>query len=88
MLLPFGLIEFFGIVEVPLVIAISCSFFLIEKMAIHLQDPFENKPTDTPTTTISNNIERDVKQMLKENYRQEEKHNTDLLIKSQLFYIL
>lgn len=88
MLLPFGLIEFFGIVEVPLVIAISCSFFLIEKMAIHLQDPFENKPTDTPTTTISNNIERDVKQMLKENYRQDEKHNSDLLIKSQLFYIL
>ena len=88
MLLPFGLIEFFGIVEVPLVIAISCSFFLIEKMAIHLQDPFENKPTDTPTTTISKNIERDVKQMLKENYRQDEKLNSDLLIKSQLFYIL
>nr|WP_068891614.1 bestrophin family ion channel [Pedobacter panaciterrae] len=88
LLLPFGLIEFFGIVEVPLVIAISCSFFLIEKMSIHLQDPFENKPTDTPTTTICNNIERDVKQMLKETYRQEEKLNSDLLIKSQLFYIL
>jgi putative membrane protein len=88
LLLPFGLIEFFGIVEVPLVIAIASSFFLIENMAIHLQDPFENKPTDTPTTTISRNIERDIKQMLKENYKQEEpavgaSHN-----KNKVFYIL
>ena len=29
---------------------------LIEKMAIHLQDPFENKPTDTPMTTIARSI--------------------------------
>lgn len=89
MLLPFGLIEFFGIIEVPLVIAISCSFFLIEKMAIHLQDPFENKPTDTPTTTICRTIERDLKQMLKESH----KHDEDLKEKSapktsNIFYIL
>ncbi len=72
-LLPFGLIEFFSFATIPLVLAIACSFFLIEKMSIHLQDPFENKPTDTPTTTISRTIERDIKQMLKENYRQEDK---------------
>jgi len=88
LLLPFGLIEFFGVVEVPLVIAIASSFFLIENMAIHLQDPFENKPTDTPTTTISRNIERDIKQMLNETYKQEEpaagaSHNP-----SKVFYIL
>jgi putative membrane protein len=64
MMLPFSLIEFFGVVEIPMVIAIAASFMLIEKMAIHLQDPFENKPTDTPMTTISKNIERDLKQML------------------------
>jgi ion channel-forming bestrophin family protein len=63
-LLPFGLIEYFGYIEIPLVIAIAASFMLIEKMAIHLQDPFENKPTDAPMTTISKNIERDLKQML------------------------
>jgi len=39
-------------------------FFLIEKMAIHLQDPFENKPTDTPMTAICFTIERDLKQMM------------------------
>jgi putative membrane protein len=64
MLLPFGLIEYFSYMEIPVVIAIAASFMLIEKMAIHLQDPFENKPTDTPMTTISRNIEKDLKQML------------------------
>jgi ion channel-forming bestrophin family protein len=62
-LLPFGVIEYFGLFEVPLVVAISASFLLIEKMAIHLQDPFENKPTDTPMTSIAQNIEKNLEQM-------------------------
>jgi ion channel-forming bestrophin family protein len=62
-LLPFGVIEYFGAFEVPLVVAISACFLLIEKMAIHLQDPFENKPTDTPMTTISKSIEKNLLQM-------------------------
>lgn len=88
LLLPFGLIEFFGVVEVPLVIAIASSFFLVESMAIHLQDPFENKPTDTPTTTISRNIERDIKQMLKDNYKAEEVHAGATQSKAKMYYIL
>jgi ion channel-forming bestrophin family protein len=63
-LLPFGLLDSCGFFEIPLVISIAASFMLIEKMAIHLQDPFENKPTDTPMTTISTNIEKDLKQMM------------------------
>lgn len=35
-------------------------------MAIHLQDPFENRPTDTPMTTISNAIEKNLVQMVNE----------------------
>jgi len=66
LLLPFGVIEYLGWMEIPLVIAIASSFFLIEKMAIHLQDPFENKPTDTPMTTICGTIERDLRQMLRD----------------------
>lgn len=62
-LLPFGVIEYFGLFEVPLVVAISASFLLIEKMAIHLQDPFENKPTDTPMTTIARSIENNLQQL-------------------------
>jgi len=66
MLLPFSLIEFFGYLTIPTVIIIGMVFFLIEKMAIHLQDPFENKPTDTPMTAISFTIERDLKQVINE----------------------
>ncbi|HKG06148.1 MAG TPA: bestrophin family ion channel [Pedobacter sp.] len=88
LLLPFGLIEYFGIVEIPLVIAISSSFFLIEKMAIHLQDPFENKPTDTPTTALSQTIERDIRQMIKASYPEEKHQAGGSLVKNNLFYIL
>jgi ion channel-forming bestrophin family protein len=63
-MLPFGVIDYFGFLEVPFVVAISASFLLIEKMAIHLQDPFENKPTDTPMTAIAGTIEKDLKQLL------------------------
>lgn len=86
-LLPFGLIEFFGYMEVPMVIAIAASFMLIEKMAIHLQDPFENKPTDTPMTQISKNIEKDLKQMLKD-YSIAEDADKDKLVKKELYYVL
>lgn len=67
-LLPFGLVDLFGLFMVPVLMVIAACFFLIEKMAIHLQDPFENKPTDTPVLTISRNIERDLKQMMREKY--------------------
>ena len=62
-LLPFGVIEYLGLFEVPLVVAISACFLLIEKMGIHLQDPFENKPTDTPMTTIARSIEKNLTQI-------------------------
>jgi len=77
-LLPFGLIEYFGYMEVPLVVAIAAFFLLVEKMAVHLQDPFENKPTDTPTTTICRNIERDLSQMLDDDKIYEDKPQTAL----------
>jgi len=77
-LLPFGLIEYFGYMEVPLVVAIAAFFLLVEKMAVHLQDPFENKPTDTPTTTICRTIERDLCQMLDDNKIYEDKPQTEL----------
>jgi len=66
LLLPFALIDVFGWLTIPVVLAISAAFFLIEKMAIHLQDPFENKPTDTPMTAICATIERDLKQVINE----------------------
>jgi putative membrane protein len=64
--LPFGLISLLSWFAIPLITVITGMFFLIEKMAIHLQDPFENRPTDTPVTTISNTIEKNLMQMLNE----------------------
>lgn len=66
LLLPFGLISLLSWFAIPLITVIAGMFFLIEKMAIHLQDPFENRPTDTPVTTISNTIEKNLMQMLNE----------------------
>lgn len=64
LLLPFGVIEYVGFVEIPLVTVLASFFLLIERMAVHLQDPFENKPTDTPMSSIARTIERNLKQML------------------------
>lgn len=64
LLLPFGVIEYVGIIEIPLVTILASFFLLIERMAVHLQDPFENKPTDTPVFSIARNIERNLKQIM------------------------
>ncbi|TRW26573.1 hypothetical protein FMM05_04125 [Flavobacterium zepuense] len=69
-LLPFGLTDYLGWLQIPVVATIGAACFLIEKMAIHLQDPFENRPTDTPMISISNNIENNLMQMVNE-YRDE-----------------
>lgn len=58
--------EIESIFEIPLLLVISSSFFLLEKSATHLQDPFNNRPTDTPMTTIATTIEINIKQLLNE----------------------
>lgn len=55
-----------GIYEIPLLLLISSAFLLLEKSATHMQDPFENRPTDTAMTAISKNIEINILQLLKE----------------------
>ncbi|RZJ71385.1 bestrophin family protein [Flavobacterium sp.] len=72
-LLPFGMIDDLGWLVIPLTTTIGAAFFLIEKMAIHLQDPFENRPTDTPMTVISQNIHKDLLEMVNE-FREEYEH--------------
>ncbi|GAB2784586.1 bestrophin family ion channel [Rhabdobacter roseus] len=52
--------------EVPLLIVISMIFFLLEKTATHLQDPFRNRPSDTSMTAIARTIEINIKQLLHE----------------------
>ena len=48
----------------PLLICIAIPFFLLEKIAVDMQDPFENKPTDTASTAISTTLEINLKQLI------------------------
>ena len=52
--------------EIPLLLVIASAFFLLERSATHLQDPFNNKPTDIAITTIARTIEINIKQLLGE----------------------
>lgn len=55
-----------GLFETPLLVAISSTFFLLKKTAIHMQDPFENRPTDCSVTAIARTIEINIKQLIKD----------------------
>lgn len=52
--------------EVPILLLLSGAFFLLEKTASHMQEPFENRPTDTAMTAIARTIELNIRQMLNE----------------------
>lgn len=52
--------------ELPLLLVVGAAFFLLSKSAGHLQDPFDNFPTDTPVTTIATTIEINVRELLDE----------------------
>lgn len=62
-ILPFCFEAHLYFLDVPLVTLIASTFILIEKSAVQLQDPFENKPTDTPVTAIAQTIELNLKTM-------------------------
>lgn len=52
--------------EIPLLLVIAMGFFLIEKSAYHLQDPFRNRPSDIPVTAIARTIDINIRQLLGE----------------------
>lgn len=52
--------------EIPLLMLLSMLFFLLEKTAYHLQDPFRNRPSDVNVTTIARSIEINLRQLLGE----------------------
>lgn len=63
-LLCMSLTDLHSLIEIPLGILISIPFFLLEKIAFYIQDPFENRPTDTAMIRISRNIEINIKQLM------------------------
>lgn len=52
--------------ETPLLLLISALFLLLQKTAHHLQDPFKNRPSDIPVTSIARTIEINIRQLLGE----------------------
>lgn len=68
------------IFEIPLLLAIAAEFFLIEKSAYHLQNPFRNRPSDIPVTAISRTIEINLRQLLGEREVPEPIQPTDFYI--------
>jgi putative membrane protein len=60
---PFGLDDHHWAIEICLATMVPVLFIAIERTAILMQDPFENKPTDTPMTTLANTIERNLMEM-------------------------
>ncbi len=65
-LLSFALADMNYYWEIPMLVAIAAPFFLLEKIALSIQDPFENKHNDTAMTNISQAIERNIKELLSE----------------------
>jgi putative membrane protein len=61
-----SLTDLHNIVEIPFMMVISLPFFMLEKIALTIQDPFENKPADTPVTSIARTIEINLRQLLDE----------------------
>lgn len=73
--------EIDGIYEVPLLVVISGCFLMLERTATHLQDPFENRPTDTPVTSVARTIHINTCNLLKE-------ENVPAPLSAESYYIL
>lgn len=63
--LPFSLVSEMGWSAIPMSIAISFVFTILEKSGAVTEDPFEGRAADTPITTIARNIEIDLLEMIK-----------------------
>ncbi len=63
--LPFALVDLIGYILIPTTISLAFSFLVIDRIAVYMQDPFENMPSDTPMRALSRTIEINIKQELK-----------------------
>ncbi|NME70957.1 bestrophin family protein [Flammeovirga aprica] len=61
---PYGLVETNGLVLLVTSLTLALAFLVIERIATYLQDPFEDKSSDTPMLTLSRTIEINIKDEL------------------------
>ena len=64
--LSLGLVQTIGLWEIPVLLTTASTFFLLERTARELQDPFRNAPTDTPVTALARTVEINLRQLLGE----------------------
>jgi len=62
--LALALAEIDGAWGLAITVAVAIPFFLLEKTAFHMQDPFANLPTDVACTAIARTIEINLRQLL------------------------
>lgn len=65
-ILPFALVHTMNYVSIPLSVAISFVFYIIDKLGNITEDPFENRAADIPMTAICKTIEIDLRYILGE----------------------
>jgi ion channel-forming bestrophin family protein len=65
-ILPFTLVQSMDIGAIPISLAISFVFYILDQSGEVTEDPFENRAADTPISTICRNIEIDLLQQLGE----------------------
>ena len=66
LILPFALVDKMGWESIPLSVAISFVFHILDKSGTVTESPFEGRAADTPMTTLCRTIEIDLRQMLGE----------------------
>jgi len=71
-----------GIYEIPILMMIISPFFLLEKTAYFLQDPFENRPTDIAVTSIARSIEVNIRQLINKG------NNTSVEANDSSYYVM
>lgn len=76
LVLPFGLDDSQLTIEIIITFLIPIVFIAIEKTSIIMQDPFENRPVDTPVTSLAQTIEINIRQMIGEQNVPLKKENT------------
>ena len=71
-LVPFAFVEELGLLNIPLALLINFIFLSLDQIGETTEDPFENRPSDTPLTAISRTIEGNLKEMLGESQMPQE----------------
>ncbi len=78
--MPFGFTDLAFSLEIFINLLLGTSFFLIERTAYYLQDPFEDRETDVSVTAIARVIEINILDMIQDT-------ETPELLEDEGFYI-